>query len=385
MPCNGHICNALNIGLESAQGEFIARIDSDDVWEKNKLEKQIRVMENNSKIGACFSWVNIIDDESILNNTEEESCYKLFRQDNKDRVSHIRDLFYNGCYLCHPTVVLRKKTVEQVGNYDYSLVQIQDYDYWLRLLLLADIYIINEELVRYRRCKDANKNISANTDKANVRSLNENMLMKNKFINNLTNAQFVEIFQEDFQYKNAQTNEELECEKAFVLLNCFKKSKRYPVGGMYKLNKLLNQDKTRKVLNNQYDFTDIDFYNLMSNHIFYDYILEQMIQELHERRKDVEYLKKDVEYLENENIKLKEYCDAYEFSKSWRMTKPFRDVSRKIARIKRPIQNAKYHLYYGKNKRTMPNIYLMNSEDYGNLGDLQIAASEMEWLEHYFG
>lgn len=377
LSCNGQICNALNIGLDIAKGEYIARIDSDDVWEKDKLEKQINILKRDDKIGACFTWVNIIDDESFLSNDKEQLCYRLFRHNNEDRVSHIRELFYKGCYLCHPTVLVRKKIVDQVGYYNYSFVQIQDYDYWLRLLLITDIYIINEELVRYRRCQNISRNISANTDKANVRSLNENMLMKNNFVNSLSNSQFIEIFQKDFLCKDAQTDEELKCERAFVLLNSYEKTMRYPVDGIYKINELLNQDETRKLLRTKYNFVDKDFYDIMANHIFYDYILEKNSHDLQERKADIEYLKA-------ENTRLQKLCTSYELSKSWMITKPFRFISGIVARILRPIKNVKYHYYFGKNKKNMPNIYLMNSEDYGNLGDLQIAVSEIEWMEHCF-
>lgn len=374
---NGHICNALNIGLGFAKGEYIARIDSDDIWENDKLEKQIQVLETNNKIGACFSWVNIIDEENFIINDEKDELYHLFRSDNADRIEHLRRLFYQGCYFCHPTVLIRKDIMDQIGLYDYSFVQIQDYDYWLRLLLITDIYIIKEELVRYRRCQDPSRNLSGNSDVANIRSLNENMLMKDKFISSLSKLQFTEIFRKDFKYKDACSDEEIECEKAFILLNSFEKTARYPVNGVYKIQKLLNHRTTRELLHQKYHFTDKDFYNLMSRHIFYDYILERSGEELCEREKDVEYLK-------SENLKQKQLIDSFEYSKSWNLTRPLRIISGRIKRIVRPLKNIKYHYNYGKNIIGKPNIYLMNTEDYANLGDLQIAISEMQWLKKNF-
>ena len=382
---NGHICNALNIGLDTAQGEYIARIDSDDIWEPCKLEKQLNILETKSEVGACFSWVNIIDDENIIINDDERELYYLFKQENKDRVSHIRELFFRGCNLCHPTVLMRKTLVEQVGLYDYSFVQIQDYDYWLRLLLRTDIYIVEEELVRYRRCQDASKNISGNTDLANVRSLNENMLMKSKFVNNLTNLQFEAIFRNDFVNVDANSDAELECEKAFLLVNSFEKTARYPVNGVYRLSELLNQKITRKILNQEYHFSDKDFYKLMSQHIFYDYILERNASELDQKKKDVAYLVGENEFLKAELKKKQELIDSFMASKSWYLTQPLRVASGKVRRFVRPLKNIDYHLEFGKNRLGGPNIYLMNSEDYGNLGDLQIAISELQWLKNNFG
>lgn len=384
LPYNGQICNALNVGLGLAQGEYIARIDSDDIWEADKLEKQLQILESNSQIGACFSWVNIIDDENLIINRDESELYGLFRHENTDRIKHIRDLFYQGCYLCHPTVIMRKEIVDQVGLYDFSLVQIQDYDYWLRLLLISDIYIVKEELVRYRRCQDLSRNLSSNTDLANIRSLNENMIMKSRFINSLTNSQFNEIFKQDFKYEGASSDEELECEKAFILLNSFEKTTRYPVNGVYKMRDLLNNRTTRELLEREYCFTDKDFYELMSQHIFYDYILEKKGHELEEKKNENECLLNENAYLKAENKRQKDMLNSFAYSKSWNFTRPFRTIMTIMRRVVRPLKNIKYHYYFGKNKIGRPNVFLMNTEDYWNLGSLQIAVSEMQWLEKNF-
>ena len=56
-----HISYALNQGLKYASGEYIARIDADDIWEKDKLEKQITYMNEHQEVAACFTKISLID------------------------------------------------------------------------------------------------------------------------------------------------------------------------------------------------------------------------------------------------------------------------------------------------------------------------------------
>ena len=53
LPENGHVSNAHNVGNALCEGQYIALLDSDDLWERDKLEKQIAFME---KTGAAFSF-----------------------------------------------------------------------------------------------------------------------------------------------------------------------------------------------------------------------------------------------------------------------------------------------------------------------------------------
>ena len=59
---NSHICIATNVGFSHVTGEYIARLDSDDVWEKEKLYKQVALLEEKPNARVCFTQVNLIDE-----------------------------------------------------------------------------------------------------------------------------------------------------------------------------------------------------------------------------------------------------------------------------------------------------------------------------------
>ena len=69
---------AFNYSVKQASGEYLARIDSDDFWALDKLEKQLAYMETHKETGACFSWVKVIDEnenEIISGNMDDIRNY----------------------------------------------------------------------------------------------------------------------------------------------------------------------------------------------------------------------------------------------------------------------------------------------------------------------
>ena len=59
---NRHISVSTNRGMAAAHGDFIAILDSDDAWYPDKLKKQMAWMEAHPETGACFTWVNVVDE-----------------------------------------------------------------------------------------------------------------------------------------------------------------------------------------------------------------------------------------------------------------------------------------------------------------------------------
>lgn len=94
---NRHIAYSLNRALEMVSGEYIARIDSDDIWEINKLELQVRYMDEHRECGACFTKVNIIDKYSAIANGIYEEYYRMFNDvENKSQIEWIRFFSIKG-------------------------------------------------------------------------------------------------------------------------------------------------------------------------------------------------------------------------------------------------------------------------------------------------
>ncbi|QYX25929.1 glycosyltransferase family 2 protein [[Clostridium] scindens] len=140
--------------VENLPGEYIAIVHSDDIWENTKLEKQIRVLDNNKEIAACFTKVKFIDDEGIEYSQEFDQEFNIFEQPNRNRFEWLHYFFYHRNCLCHPSVLIRKEVYIKYGIISSGLHGYPDFFQWVRLCKYAEIYIIQERLVGFRKHRD---------------------------------------------------------------------------------------------------------------------------------------------------------------------------------------------------------------------------------------
>ena len=132
---------ALNLGVYFSQGEFIARMDSDDISHLNRIESQVTFLLNNKDIDIVGSNVNYINEND-----------KVFGQSNYHLKNEgIRSKMYRRVQLAHPSVMFRKKIFQDNGGYMFGTCA-EDYDLWLRLMRDKNIKFANikESLVDYR-------------------------------------------------------------------------------------------------------------------------------------------------------------------------------------------------------------------------------------------
>jgi glycosyltransferase involved in cell wall biosynthesis len=133
---------SLNYGLKVSKGKYIVRMDADDIMLPKRLEVQHNFMEANLDIDVCGSWA-----ERFGNN---RGTIK-YESEHEGMTSSL--LLY--CCMIHPTVIIRKTTLDQLGlNYlDYPYAE--DYKLWTDLSLAgARFATIREVLLQYRFSSD---------------------------------------------------------------------------------------------------------------------------------------------------------------------------------------------------------------------------------------
>ena len=126
-----------NKALKEAKGKWIAFLDSDDLWEPEKMEKQISFMEKN---GYHFSYTNYaeIDEEGKRNGVKVTGPKKITKTG-----------MYNFCWPGTLTVMYDR---EYIGLIQVADIQKNnDYAIWLKVCHKADCYLLDEELALYRR------------------------------------------------------------------------------------------------------------------------------------------------------------------------------------------------------------------------------------------
>jgi glycosyltransferase involved in cell wall biosynthesis len=114
---------SLNAGLNAARGEYIARMDADDVCLPERLERQVRFLDRHPRIVVLGTGIRLIDEQG--------------RAIQDVRLPADNDLIkWQLCFLnpiAHPSAMMRRAAVRQAGGYDPGLTHAQDYDLWWRL------------------------------------------------------------------------------------------------------------------------------------------------------------------------------------------------------------------------------------------------------------
>lgn len=142
---NGGPSSARNFGIGIAKGDFIAFLDDDDFWKKDKLEQQVNLLMSNSDVDLIHSPVYVVDEQG--NSTGE-----IFGgvSDEKMRSGYV---FWNalGRWLVKSATPLIRKEVFSSGFlFDEDLEVGEDVDFYQRLFYKHKIYFISEPLAYYR-------------------------------------------------------------------------------------------------------------------------------------------------------------------------------------------------------------------------------------------
>lgn len=182
--------------------EYIAIQHSDDIWEPYKLEKQVAFLESHLEVGAVFTQVRIIDEDSNSLYDENNPPEMVFDQPNRSRHKWLNYFFKTGNALCHPSVLIRRSCYEECGLYRYGLGQLGDFDLWIRFCLKHEIHILPEKLFKLR-VRANQMNASADRPDARIRRQFEILKILDNFRNITTFDELRLVFPEAEKFTEA--------------------------------------------------------------------------------------------------------------------------------------------------------------------------------------
>jgi teichuronic acid biosynthesis glycosyltransferase TuaG len=143
---NKGLAGARNTGMRAAHGEFIALLDSDDMFLPNKIERQVGYLIDHPECGVSYCNIAHFYEE------EPEKLLKLsYEYYSGDEVfpQLLQENFINPL-----TVVLRRSAIDQVGLFDESYKRSEDWEYWVRLAYRGVRFCyVPEVLAKYRMRK----------------------------------------------------------------------------------------------------------------------------------------------------------------------------------------------------------------------------------------
>jgi hypothetical protein len=131
---------AANLGIAAAKGEFVARLDADDVSEPGRLTAQVAALDADPDLGLVASAVTLID--------EAGAVIRQRAMPETDTDIRWTIHFYNPIY--HSTATYRRSVFEAAGRYRPEELVSQDHYLWFEMLPLCRMRNLAEPLVRYR-------------------------------------------------------------------------------------------------------------------------------------------------------------------------------------------------------------------------------------------
>ncbi len=135
---NKGVSSARNAGIKASRFEYIALLDSDDHWKKNKLEKQMEGLKGES-FGFRLSHTN----ETWIRNGVRVNAHKKHAKSGGDIFLKCLRL----CCISPSSSLIHRSVFDDFGYFDETLLACEDYDFWLRFCAYEKVHYLDEALL----------------------------------------------------------------------------------------------------------------------------------------------------------------------------------------------------------------------------------------------
>ncbi|MEE2961204.1 MAG: glycosyltransferase family A protein [Myxococcota bacterium] len=134
---NRGVSAARNMGIEEAESDWIALLDSDDAWQPEKLERQLRALSNNPEVLFLHT------DEIWMRRGKRVNPMNKHAKPN----GRVFKASLALCAMSPSSALIHRRVFDDVGLFDESLPACEDYDLWLRISSKYDVLLVPEPLV----------------------------------------------------------------------------------------------------------------------------------------------------------------------------------------------------------------------------------------------
>ncbi|MFA5309347.1 MAG: glycosyltransferase [Dehalococcoidales bacterium] len=161
---NGGVSSARNTGIKASDRDFIAFLDSDDLWLPENLEVKIKLLDAHPEAGLVCSDAYFLDNKTKANigRLWGEKRFKYSANPTQAAQHPLKELLYRSCFIMPQATMLRRRVFETIGYLDESLPTSEDWDLFVRIVQRFPIEVIDMPLLKIRRHDDS---LSRNQEK----------------------------------------------------------------------------------------------------------------------------------------------------------------------------------------------------------------------------
>ena len=135
---NSGVSSARNTGINSASGAWIALLDSDDEWLPDKLDRQVKLLQDNAEIRFCHTNEIWIRNNVRINQKKKHQKYG----------GNIFNKCLDICRISPSSSLFHTSVIKDVGLFDESLDVCEDYDMWLRITAKYPVLFLDQPLIK---------------------------------------------------------------------------------------------------------------------------------------------------------------------------------------------------------------------------------------------
>ena len=162
---NKGISESANEAIALARGEYIARMDSDDISMPDRLARQLAYLQDNKKCICVSGAIHVIDEKARFLTT-------LFLPERNEDIQAL--LLEGHCSIANPAVMFSMKYFNLVGGYDPTFKVAEDFDLWLKLGERGELGNLKEPMLKYRLHGKSISELNAELTCGNIMIASEN-------------------------------------------------------------------------------------------------------------------------------------------------------------------------------------------------------------------
>lgn len=323
---NSHVSYAHNVANRHVRGEYIACIDSDDLWKKDKLAKQYEFMEKHPEVGACFTQVEFVNEKG--ERFEDQRLREIFNTENKERTGWLHEFMMTGNHLANDSSMIRTEVMKEIGENNLCLVQLHDFEMWVKIALNHELFIFDEPLLCYRKFQGSGS-ISDLSWEGCLRSDFEFAWIIGNTIINMEPELFARVFHGEMKDPAATDEKEILCEKA-ILLSGDLLHKNCKLFAFKLFERIFREESYRSVLSSKYQMNQFDVYKLTGQPILYTFHLREKFTAMERLICEQENLIRSqnnlLEHQSAEKENVTKEIERMKRSVSWKITAPLRKI-----------------------------------------------------------